>query len=76
MRFHIKLLKNNNTTLEFLNSGRTKKPIIDDYNLDTKSNFEQIFGEKKCLWMFPIESRENKYDGINYPKKNVEQQLL
>lgn len=68
MRFHLKLVVNNNTTLEYLDSKRKDKSITRRYDMNTSINWQQIFGKNKCLWLLPIESRGEEYDGINYPR--------
>lgn len=68
LRFHINLVLKNNTTLEHLDSKRKKQPISQKFNVGTKINWEQIFGSNKFMWLFPVESRDEEYDGINYPR--------
>ena len=68
LRFHLNLVIKNNTTLEHLDAQRKKQPISSKYNVGTKVNWEQIFGTNVCMWFLPLESRNEEYDGINYPR--------
>lgn len=72
LRFHLNLVINNNTTLETLKAERDKELITSQYDMGTSNNWEQIFGKHKCLWFLPVESRNEEYDGVNYPRRNYE----
>lgn len=72
LRFHLNLAINNNTTLEDLRAKRDNVSITSQYDMGTQNNWEQIFGKNKCLWFLPIESRNEEYDGVNYPRRHYD----
>lgn len=39
-------------------------------------NFVQVFGNKKILWFFPVDSIDKKYDGVHFPKSNITKELI
>ena len=53
LKFHLKLIASNLTTIETLDNelSQNKK-----YDLGFISNFKQVFGENKLLWFIPINS--------------------
>ena len=68
LRFHIKLIKSNLTTIETLDNElmQNKK-----YDMGLEINFKQIFGENKLLWFLPI-NMPSGYpvgDGLTWPNK-------
>jgi hypothetical protein len=71
LRFHINLVVKNNTTLEHLDAKRKNQLISQKYNVGLKTNWEQIFGKNICMWFLPLESRNEEYDGINYPRNEA-----
>ena len=68
LKFHIKLIKSNLTTIETLDNElmQNKK-----YDLGLEVNFKQIFGENKLLWFLPINlpSGYPVGDGLTWPTK-------
>jgi len=68
LRFHIKLIKSNLTTIETLDNElmQNKK-----YDMGLEINFKQIFGENKLLWFLPINlpSGYPVGDGLTWPNK-------
>ena len=68
LRFHIKLIKSNLTTIETLDNElmQNKK-----YDMGLEINFKQIFGENKLLWFLPINlpSGYPMGDGLTWPNK-------
>ena len=68
LRFHIKLIKSNLTTIETLDNDlmQNKK-----YDMGLEINFKQIFGENKLLWFLPINlpSGYPVGDGLTWPNK-------
>ena len=46
----------NNTTLEVLDSERTKKEITKEYDIGPKRNWESVFGKKWYGCLLPITS--------------------
>ena len=68
LKFHIKLIKSNLTTIETLDNElmQNKK-----YDMGLEINFKQIFGENKLLWFLPI-NLPSGYpigDGLTWPNK-------
>ena len=68
LKFHIKLIKSNLTTIETLDNElmQNKK-----YDMGLEINFKQIFGENKLLWFLPINlpSGYPVGDGLTWPNK-------
>ena len=68
LRFHIRLIKSNLTTIETLDNElmQNKK-----YDMGLEINFKQIFGENKLLWFLPINlpSGYPVGDGLTWPNK-------
>ena len=62
-KFHLKLVLNNITTIEALDSIVW---IENKFKLNKSENWLQVFGENKLLWFFPIisESGNPKGDGL------------
>ena len=68
LKFHIKLIKSNLTTIETLDTElmQNKK-----YDMGLEVNFKQIFGDNKFLWFLPI-NLPSGYpigDGLTWPNK-------
>ena len=68
LKFHIKLISSNLTTIETLDKDlmQNKK-----YDMGLAQNFKQVFGENKLLWFLPI-NLPNGYpngDGLIWPTK-------
>jgi len=64
LKFHIKLLLENKTTIENLEQkGKGFKSV---YDKGTLGNFNQVFGTNKYLWAFPMYADSGKPlgDGI------------
>ena len=68
LKFHIKLLCSNLTTIETLDSDlmQNKK-----YDMGFEINFKQIFGDNKLLWFLPINLPVGypNGDGLTWPTK-------
>ena len=68
LKFHIKLISSNLTTIETLDKDlmHNKK-----YDLGLAHNFKQVFGENKLLWFLPINlpSGYPNGDGLIWPTK-------
>ena len=69
-RFHVALILKNNTTLEHLDSIRTKKPVTREYDLGTFNNWVSVFGKNKFFWFLPVTTVEMVSDGIIWMKSN------
>ena len=72
MRFHLNLVINNNTTLEYVQAKKLKRTITQKYNVGTANNWNQIFGIRKIFWFLPIQKNDG-FEGINYPRRQFEQ---
>ncbi|RDX73832.1 putative protein S-acyltransferase 12, partial [Mucuna pruriens] len=69
---HISLLLSNTTSVEV---HEKKKGVRWRYDLGWKRNFEQVFGTKKALWLFPLFSKEDldnipSLRGIEFPTRS------
>ncbi|KAL2345941.1 hypothetical protein Fmac_007226 [Flemingia macrophylla] len=69
---HVSLLLNNTTSVEV---HEKKKGVRWRYDLGWKRNFEQVFGTKKALWLFPLFSKEDldsipALRGIEFPTRS------
>ena len=69
LKFHIKLISSNLTTIETLDKElmETKK-----YDIGFENNFKQVFGENKLLWFLPINLPIGypNGDGLTWPKND------
>lgn len=73
LRFHIKLVTQNKTTIE--NIEHKGKAYDNQYDIGAFTNWFQVFGTNKFLWPFPIVLGSGKPlgDGIYWPSnKNQE----
>ena len=52
LRFHIRLVSENKTTIE--NLDMKNKPFQSKFDLGSEYNLYQVFGTNKLLWPFPI----------------------
>ena len=52
LRFHIKLIRENKTTIEFLE--KKGEEFQSPYDVGSHRNFLQVFGRQKILWPFPV----------------------
>lgn len=69
---HASLLLSNTTSVEV---HEKKKGVRWMYDLGWKRNFEQVFGTKKALWLFPLFSKEDLDNipalrGIEFPTRS------
>jgi hypothetical protein len=67
LRFHINLILENKTTIEFLEAKG--EPFESRFSINTRRNWQQVFGPNKFFWIFPINvgaARPNG-DGVFWP---------
>lgn len=69
---HLSLLLSNTTSVEV---HEKKKGVRWRYDVGRKKNFEQVFGTKKALWLFPLFSEEDLENipalrGIEFPTRS------
>ena len=68
LKFHIKLIYSNLTTIETLDNDLMENK---KYDMGFETNFKQIFGDNKLLWFIPI-NLPGGYpngDGLTWPTK-------
>lgn len=67
LKFHIDLILNNKTTIEFLE--KKGEAFESQYNISPIHNWQQVFGSDKLLWFFPVSfaSGHPIGDGIIWP---------
>lgn len=70
MRFHLNLVINNNTTIEYLQAKKNNRSMTQKYNVGPGENWKQIFGSRKILWFLPVSNSRHEFQGINYPEQN------
>ena len=68
LKFHIKLIKANLTTIETLDNDLMENK---KYDMGLETNFKQIFGDNKLLWFLPINLPIGypNGDGLTWPTK-------
>ena len=68
LKFHIKLIYSNLTTIETLDNELMKNK---KYDMGLEANFKQIFGDNKLLWFLPINLPIGypNGDGLTWPTK-------
>ena len=69
-KFHLKLILQNNTTLEHLDAKRNQAPITKEYDLGKYNNWVSVFGKKKIFWFLPVPSVPMVSDGIIWMKND------
>lgn len=71
LKYHLKLVLSNTTTIESLDPDFSK---TNKYNINLKENWEQVFGINKFFWFLPIINEKSypKGDGLTWPVKDSE----
>lgn len=69
---HVSLLSSNTTSIEVYEKRRA---VRWKYDLGRKTNFEQVFGKKKALWLFPLYSEDDfssipALHGLDFPTRS------
>lgn len=62
--YHLRLVVNNNTTLEDLQSQRAKEPIETRFDIGLKRNIASVMGSNYLGWILPITSLPMPSDGV------------
>ena len=68
--YHIYLVTRNQTTLESFRAPIFRPNLVQDkrgFHLGTKGNVQEVFGDSRLLWFFPIPT--NLGDGIVFPQR-------
>ena len=61
LKFHIKLVLSNSTTIESLDTDHKKEN--QKFNLSPMENWEQVFGSDPLFWFFPIPTKRGRPEG-------------
>ena len=61
LKFHIKLVFDNSTTIESLDTEHKKDN--EKFNICKRQNLEQVFGSEPLFWFFPIPTKKGRPDG-------------
>ena len=61
LKFHIKLVLSNSTTIESLDTDHKKEN--QKFNLSHRENWEQVFGSDPLFWFFPIQTKRGRPEG-------------
>ena len=61
LKFHIKLVLTNSTTIESLDTDHKKEN--QKFNLSQRENWEQVFGSDPLFWFFPIPTKRGRPEG-------------
>ena len=61
LKFHIKLVLENSTTIESLDQEHKNDNV--KFNVGPKQNWEQVFGIEPWLWFFPFPTKGGRPDG-------------
>ena len=73
LKFHIKLVLTNSTTIESLDVEHKKDYA--KFNIGKKENWEQVFGIDSLLWFFPIPTKRGRPEGDGLTWKKNENTL-
>ena len=73
-KFHIKLVLNNSTTIESLDTEHKKDN--EKFNLGPAANWEQVFGTDPLFWFFPFSTNRGRPDGDGLTWKTKESSTL
>jgi len=71
LKFHIKLVLENSTTIESLDQEHKNDNV--KFNVGAKQNWEQVFGIEPWLWFFPFPTKGGRPDGDGLTWKIKEQ---
>ena len=61
LKFHLKLVLTNSTTIESLDVEHKKEN--EKFNLSPMENWEQVFGTDRLFWFIPIPTKRGRPDG-------------
>ena len=71
LKFHLKLVLENSTTIESLDTEHKNDNA--KFNIGPRQNWEQVFGSEPWLWFFPISTKSGRPDGDGLSWKTKEQ---
>ena len=69
--YHLYLVSRNQTTLESFRAPIFRPNLVQDkkgFHLGTSSNIQEVFGDNKLLWFFPVPTCLG--DGIVFPQRS------
>ena len=71
LKFHIKLVFDNSTTIESLDTEHKKDN--EKFNIGKRQNWEQVFGSEPLFWFFPIPTKRGRPegDGLTWKTKDA-----
>ena len=71
LKFHIKLVFDNSTTIESLDTEQKKDN--EKFNIGKRQNWEQVFGSEPLFWFFPIPTKRGRPegDGLTWKTKDA-----
>ena len=70
--YHLYLVSRNQTTLESFRAPIFRPNLVQDkkgFHLGTSNNIQEVFGDNKLLWIFPIPTCLG--DGIVFPQRSA-----
>ncbi|CAG9333278.1 unnamed protein product [Blepharisma stoltei] len=70
--FHVWLIANNYTTIEYCEKKRGGIPeySVSPFNGGVYHNFQEALGKNPAFWLFPIKYRSNEEKGLHFVRKN------
>lgn len=51
------------------------RPNRNPYNVGPYNNFTQVFGKNPLLWSVPIETKKNKHSGVEFPLRDLDEDV-
>lgn len=71
-RYHLKLLRANNTTIEQLDAKRKEAPIDSQYDLGMRRNIISVMGVSYLGWFLPLSNLPMPSDGVVWMTRESE----
>ena len=73
LKFHIKLVLTNSTTIESLDTDHKKEN--EKFNIGYRQNWEQVFGTDVLFWFFPFPTKRGRPEGDGLTWKTNEKNI-